>query len=414
MNSIAQVVPITNTNNFELFALPLTAMRALQALNFKNPTPIQEQAIPPSLFGQDVIGIAQTGTGKTAAFCLPIFAKFEKDPAARALVLAPTRELALQIDQFWRKLTQFRTEHRSALLIGGASMGEQVRALRMRPRLIIATPGRLLDHIRRRSVDVSKTSMLVMDEADRMLDMGFSPQIKEIARYLPKARQTLLFTATWDSRTDQLSKQYLNKPFLTSVTPASQAAPLIEQKVVQTSSNRKNETLLDEINVREGSVLVFVRTKHRTDRVTKYLASYGLEVNRLHGGRTQAQRNSALSAFRNGRVRVLVATDIAARGIDVAKIAHVINYDLPQVAEDYIHRIGRTGRAGQPGNAVSLVTPEDRELWRAIARVLEKGGSKVPQLNTPIAASKPKPKKPFRPYSKSRRSRSRPQIHFAR
>jgi ATP-dependent RNA helicase RhlE len=260
------------------------------------------------------------------------------------------------------------------------SMQPQYRAISRRPRVIIATPGRLVDHLNRRTVDLSKTSILVLDEADRMLDMGFAPQLSVILKYLPRARQTLLFSATWASDTDALSKKYLKNPTRVSVGSVSQAMPKIKQAVLTISSAKKNDLLLDELNRREGLVLVFARTQARTDRLSRYLESYGMSVARIHGGRSQAQRVAALSAFKTGKSRVLLATDIAARGIDVTDIAHVINYDLPMVAEDYIHRIGRTGRNGAEGNAVSLLTPEERGQWKDILKLLQKTGSAAPDV----------------------------------
>jgi ATP-dependent RNA helicase RhlE len=235
-----------------------------------------------------------------------------------------------------------------------------------------------VDHLQRRTVNLSAMELLVLDEADRMLDMGFEPQLTRIMQHVPKARQTLLFTATWEPRMDKLASRFLYNPSRVTVGEASRAATTVSQALIPTTQPAKNEMLLDELNAREGSVLVFARTKSRTDRVARYLASYGVDVNRIHGGRTQGQRNSALSQFRNGQVRVLVATDIAARGLDISEIAHVINYDLPQQAEDYVHRIGRTGRAGATGSAVSFVTPEERGQWNEIARLLKKTGSTVP------------------------------------
>ncbi|HTL12635.1 MAG TPA: DEAD/DEAH box helicase [Bdellovibrionota bacterium] len=367
-------------NSFNEFQLPESVQRALAAMQFVTPTPVQAQAIPVALEGKDVVGSAQTGSGKTAAFCLPMLSRFLAEPNKTGLVLVPTRELALQIDTFWKQLTRQIPGMYSAVVIGGASMVPQIRALQRRPRLIIATPGRLVDHLQRRTVRLQEVAVLVLDEADRMLDMGFAPQLTQILKYLPTQRQTLFFTATWEKELDQLAKRYLTNPVRISVGTISQAAPEISQELILTNHQRKNEALLDELNKRSGSVLVFVRTKSRTDRVARYLESYGVSTNRLHGGRSQAQRTSALKAFRNGGVRVLCATDIAARGIDVADVGHVVNYDLPMVPDDYIHRIGRTGRAGATGQAVSLLTPEERGLWRDIVRLLERTGSQVPAM----------------------------------
>ncbi|MCM2323151.1 MAG: DEAD/DEAH box helicase [Oligoflexia bacterium] len=365
-------------NTFSHFKLPSAVEQALAAIDFVTPTPIQLQSIPAALQGKDIVGSAQTGTGKTGAFCIPTLARLLANPAEAALVLVPTRELAIQVDAFWRDLTRALPELRSALVIGGAAMKAQLRALSRKPRFIVATPGRLVDHLSRRTVNLTSTRVLVLDEADRMLDMGFAPQLAEIMKYLPHERQTLLFTATWAPELDRLARRYLRDAVRISAGPTSQPALEITQELVNTTGPKKNETLLDELNRRSGSILVFARTKSRTDRVARYLSGYGVAVNRLHGGRTQGQRNSALSAFRNGQVRVLVATDIAARGIDIAEITHVVNYDLPQCSDDYVHRIGRTGRAGRKGNAVSLLTPEDRSQWREISRLLEKSGSPVP------------------------------------
>ena len=373
-------------NSFQDLNLPGTLARALTAIGFEKPTPIQAGAIPIASTGKDLIACAQTGTGKTAAFCIPIALRLLIARNKTALVLAPTRELALQIDDFWRKLVQFTPDLKSACLIGGASFSVQSKALSRRPRFVIATPGRLLDHLNRRTISLAQTEILVLDEADRMLDMGFAPQLTQILKFLPKNRQNLLFSATWDASMDKLSASYLHQPERISIGKVSQAAPSVDQATVSTTGAKKNETLLDELNQRQGSILVFARTQSRTDRLARYLTSYGLEVGRIHGGRSQGQRNSALNAFRNGQVRILVATDIAARGIDVADIAHVINYDLPQQPEDYIHRIGRTGRAGNTGKAVSLLTPEDRAQWHDISKLLKKTGSAVPPSNKAPAA----------------------------
>lgn len=368
-------------NQFSQFNLPEPILKALEVLNFKTPTPIQAKAIPLALNGKDLIATAQTGTGKTAAFAIPALIHLIKNPNVNALVLAPTRELAQQIDLFWRQLTKFNPDMRSACLIGGTSYGPQFRALSKKPRFIIATPGRLVDHMRQKTVKLANIAVLTLDEADRMLDMGFAPQLNEIAKFIPKQKQTFMFSATWDEKLNQLSKKYLQEPVRISVGESSKAADTVEQKVIQTTAQKKNETLLDEINARNGAILVFARTKIRTDRVAKYLDSYGLNVAKIHGGRTQKQRNTALEVFKNGKTRVMVATDVASRGIDVKNIAHVINYDLPQFAEDYVHRIGRTGRAGAKGQALSLLTPEDKFLWKNISYHLRKSGSQIPSLN---------------------------------
>ncbi len=385
---------------FQELDLPSSVQKALVAMEFSTPTPIQAQAIPVALERKDVIGVAQTGTGKTAAFCLPMLTSLMENPNKTGLVLVPTRELALQIEEFWKKISQFSPGMHAVLLIGGVAMQPQIRGLQRKPRVIIATPGRLVDHLQRRTADVRNTEILVLDEADRMLDMGFAPQLNQIVRMIPTDRQTLFFTATWSKEMDALAKKYLIQPVRVTVGTVSAAAPKVDQSVLMTSVKNKNDTLLDEINAREGSVLVFARTQSRTDRVAKFLHSYGVDVGRIHGGRSQAQRVNALESFRAGKIRVLIATDIAARGIDVTDIGHVINYDLPQVPEDYIHRIGRTGRNGATGQSISFVTSEDRAQWLAIDRLLKRGGTQVttakeivrdPSAPAPVRVTPPAP-----------------------
>ncbi len=362
------------------FGLTQDVEKALRELSFSEPTPIQQQAIPEALNGKDLIATAQTGTGKTAAYSIPTAHYLIKNSNATALILAPTRELAMQIEDFWLKLTKYNRNLGSACLIGGASFGMQLRALRRRPRFIIATPGRLIDHLEQGTIVLNQTAVLVLDEADRMLDMGFAPQLEQIYKRLPEKKQTLLFSATWGHGLDKLSKKFLKNPLRISVGETSKAASTIDQFVIRTPVAQKNNAVFDELLKRDGLTLVFARTQIRTDKLASFLQKAGLDVGVIHGGRTQAQRNAALRDFKSGRRRILVATDIAARGIDVTDVAHVINYDLPQMAEDYIHRIGRTGRAGAEGQAVSLVTPEDRGLWSYIVQLLKKTGSQLPKM----------------------------------
>jgi ATP-dependent RNA helicase RhlE len=374
---------------FETLNLSPIAQKAIAALNFTVPTPIQIQAIPLALTGKDIIGCAQTGTGKTTAFCVPVLENLLANPEKKALILVPTRELAVQVEDFWRKLTAQIPKMSSIVIIGGAAMYPQIKSLSRQPRMIIATPGRLMDHLQRKTVKLSDIHCLVLDEADRMLDMGFAPQLNEILKHIPKNRQTLFFTATWESSLEQLAKKYVQNPEKITVESSPQSKAQIQQRLVATPSGKKNESLLDTVNTCKGSILIFARTQLRTDGVARYLATYGLHANRLHGGRSQAQRSSALKMFRDGQVRILVATDIAARGIDVQHIGHVVNYDLPQFCDDYIHRIGRTGRAGAVGEAISLIGPEDRSQWRRIAQFLKKSGINTPQLSTEDAKINP-------------------------
>jgi len=339
-------------------------------MGFNTPTPIQGLTIPSALEKKDILACAQTGTGKTGAFCIPIITRLVHEKHTTACILVPTRELALQVNDVLIQLLKFLPEIRSAVLIGGAPMHKQTLALKRHPRILVATPGRLIDHLRQGTASLKSTGVLVLDEADRMLDMGFAPQLNQIMKFVPRERQTMLLSATLPSDILKLSAQYLNHPVKVEVEKQQVAAATIEQKHREVEHTKKNDALLDELNARQGSVLVFVRTQSRTDRLARYLEKVGIEAARIHGGRSQGQRNRALQGFRDGDFRVLVATDIAARGIDIDHVAHVINYDLPQVAEDYVHRIGRTGRNGRTGEAMSLITPEDRPLWREIRKLL--------------------------------------------
>lgn len=340
-------------------------------MNFVRPTPIQEKAIPVALTGRDVMGMAQTGTGKTAAFAIPVLARLQSLDGKTALVLAPTRELALQIFDVFKKLNGTADTMKCALLIGGVPLGPQHRELARKPRVLIATPGRLVDHLNHQPKLLSQLAIVVVDEADRMLDMGFRPQLKQIRKYLPVKRQTMMFSATFPDDIQKLAAEFLYQPEKVSVGEAMKPVRKIEQTVIETTAKEKNDILLDELNARQGSVLIFARTKHRTHRLMRYLQDYGYKVTYLHGDRTQAQRKNAIEGFRRGDFRILVATDIASRGLDIDDIAHVINYDLPQVAEDYVHRIGRTARNGKSGQALCLLTPEDRSHWRTIKRSFE-------------------------------------------
>ena len=387
---------------FQELVIPQAIHQALKEMKFTVPTPIQAQAIPVVLTGQDLIGCAQTGTGKTAAFSIPILTRLLKHMDETALVLAPTRELALQITEVLEELTQFCKHIRVVNVIGGVSMQHQLRNVQKGYRIIVATPGRLLDHCERNPKMLSKVSMFVLDEADRMLDMGFAPQLKRIFPLLPAQRQTLLFSATIPPEIQKMAEKILKNPKKIQVGEASIPADKINQQARKLNGEQKNDLLLDELNAREGSVLVFVRTQHRTDRVSRNLDGVGIKVARIHGGRSQGQRTKALADFKDGRVRVLVATDIAARGIDISHVAHVINYDLPQVPEDYVHRIGRTARAGRAGEAMSFISSDDMEQWKNIEKLLFKKGiaSSLKMIDSrssmparPQAPSKPRPVK---------------------
>ncbi len=357
--------------NFSQLGLAPAQVRSCESLGYTEPTPIQRQAIPVVLSGEDLIGCAETGTGKTAAFFLPIIQRLtgSAKPGVRVLVLAPTRELALQIEQMYGELNPVK-RNRCVTIMGGASTSRQLDALRKRPSVIIATPGRLLDLMERRAVDLSFIEVLVLDEADRMLDMGFLPAIRRVLAALPANRQTLLFSATMSPEIERLARTTMRKPKMIEVSPRGSAATMIEQTAYSVAIESKTALLLDLLErERFERVLVFTRTRRGAERLSHILEARGHKVNRIHADRTQSQREAALRGFRDGRTRVLVATDIAARGLDVDQVSHVINYDVPSAPEDYVHRIGRTGRAGNEGKAITIVTPVDELSMRAIERL---------------------------------------------
>ena len=357
--------------SFHTLGLSEPLLRDLTAAGLLAPTPIQAQAIPPALEGRDVIGCAQTGTGKTAAFVVPMIERLSVLPKGhpQALILAPTRELALQIFDSIEKLG--RSHNISAtVIVGGSDMQAQIRGLRQRPDILVATPGRLLDHMWNGTVNMLPIKILVLDEADRMLDMGFAPQINQILDALPLERQTLLFSATLPTDVTRLVQASLKDAVRVMVTPHSTTAEGVTQAVHYTTFHEKTNLLVSLLGVERGTVLVFVRTKSRVDRLGQTLEQAGHRVAVIHGDRTLPQRLRALDGFKRGQVRILVATDVAARGIDVANIGHVVNYDLPNSPEDYIHRIGRTARMKMTGRATSFVTAEDHDQLKAIEALL--------------------------------------------
>ena len=375
-------------SNFNALGLSEAILQDLAAAGFSSPTPIQEQAIPPALAGRDVIGCAQTGTGKTAAFVIPMVERLAALPKGQpqALILAPTRELALQTLTTIEKLGRSRRIS-ATVIVGGADMQAQVRGLRQRPEILIATPGRLLDHMWNGTISLASIKILVLDEADRMLDMGFAPQINQILDALPEERQTLLFSATLPSDIARLVQASVNNPVRVMVTPSATTADGVTQAVHHTSHDAKGDLLLSLLGSDKDSALVFTRTKHRADRLGRMLGSAGHRVAVLHGDRSLSQRRAALEGFKRGTFRVLVATDIAARGIDVANIGHVINFDLPNCPEDYVHRIGRTARMKTTGRATSFVTREDHQQLRDIERLLGQAVPLAPGSGAPAPAS---------------------------
>ncbi|HEU4506925.1 MAG TPA: DEAD/DEAH box helicase [Pyrinomonadaceae bacterium] len=359
--------------NFSELGLAPAQVSACESLGYKTPTPIQRQAIPVILTGRDVIGCAETGTGKTAAFLLPIIQRLSGSarPGLRVLVLAPTRELALQIQENYTALNQAKS-NRSVIAIGGANIRPQLAQLRRGAAVLIATPGRLLDLIERGAVNLSGIEVLVLDEADRMLDMGFLPAIRRVLALLPTKRQTLLFSATMSSSIEQLARSTTKNPELVEVSTRGRAATLVEQIAYHVSPESKTALLLELLEKepeRFERVLIFTRTRRGAERLSHVLQARDHRVKRIHADRSQSQREEALRAFSEGRARVLVATDIAARGLDIDAVSHVINYDVPAAPEDYVHRVGRTGRAGNQGQAISIVAPVDEYSIRAIERL---------------------------------------------
>lgn len=351
--------------------LPLVEQlqKNLARSGFTTPTPIQAQAIRPALDGKDLMGIAQTGTGKTLAFGLPMLQAF-LTKQTKGLVVLPTRELALQVYESFTKISGGYIK--LAVLIGGESMYKQNTQLRRNPSIIIATPGRLIDHMHQRSVNLHSFGMLVLDEADRMLDMGFAPQLKEIVKQLPAQRQTMLFSATMAPEIVAVAKDYLKMPLRVEVAPAGSTASKVTQEIFFVSKNDKIELLKNTLKEYTGSVLVFSRTKFGAKKLAVVIRNAGISSAEIHSNRSLNQRIEALKGFKSGKYRVLVATDIAARGIDVTGIELVINYDLPENPDDYVHRIGRTGRAGQTGHAISFATPDQkRDVWD-IERLIKK------------------------------------------
>ena len=358
--------------NFSELGLDPALVRVCESLGYTEPTPIQQQAIPIVLSGADLIGCAETGTGKTAAFLLPIIQRMAQQarPGIRLLVLAPTRELATQIEASYRSLLPKKIAARCVTLIGGAGMSRQTEQLRRGVSVVIATPGRLLDHMERGAVNFAHIEALVLDEADRMLDMGFWPAIRRVLAALPAERQTLLFSATMSPAIETIARSNMRKPKLVEVSVRGAAATTVEQTAYPVAMESKTALLLDLLErERFERVLVFTRTRRGAERLSHILEAREHKVNRIHADRTQPQREAALRGFKDGKTRVLVATDIAARGIDVDSISHVINYDVPAAPEDYVHRIGRTGRAGNRGRAITLVTPVEELSLRAIERL---------------------------------------------
>ncbi|HSU83549.1 MAG TPA: DEAD/DEAH box helicase, partial [Thermoanaerobaculia bacterium] len=365
-------------SNFSDFGLHPDLLRGIESLGFEQPTPIQQDAIPPALLGNDVLACAMTGSGKTAAFLLPILQRLLDKPrgTTRALVLAPTRELAAQIVEHMKAFASF-TDIKGAAVFGGVAMGPQEKAFRKGVDVLVATPGRLLDHFQNDYAKLEGLEVLVLDEADRMLDMGFLPDVRRVLQHLPRPEQTLFFSATLPPPIVELAGEMLREPARLNVERKSAPATGITQAVYPVQENLKPYLLVELL--RRGdikNVLVFTRTKHRANRLADFLEKHGVPCDRIHGNRSQVQRTDALSRFKSGDLQVLVATDIAARGIDVEALSHVINFDVPNIPEDYIHRVGRTARAEMVGDAFTFVSEEETAELQAIEREV---GSRLPK-----------------------------------
>ncbi len=356
-------------NSFQEMGLHPIISQSLASLNFTTPTPIQAQTIPLALTGRDILGSAQTGTGKTLAFTIPLVHRLLQAPSEMALVLVPTRELAQQVATAIRQVTNKQKTLRTALLIGGDSFFKQLQQLRADARIIVGTPGRVIDHLSRNTLKADKFSVLVLDEMDRMFDMGFEKQIERIVEQIPQQRQTLMFSATLPSSIIKTASRYLDKPERIAIGDASTPVAKIKQDVVFVAEAEKEAKLLEELTQRHAAdeaIVIFVKTKWNAEKLAEKLSTFGHKAIALHGDLRQNKRERVVASFRKGTYSILVATDIAARGLDIPQIRHIINYDLPQCPEDYIHRIGRTGRAGAEGFSLCLVTPKETKNWKII------------------------------------------------
>jgi ATP-dependent RNA helicase RhlE len=380
----------------------------LDKLRFTEPTPIQYQSIPAALEGKDIIGVAQTGTGKTLAFGIPIIQRLAS-VKGNCLIILPTRELAMQVDEALGKIGKF-FNLKAVVLIGGGNMGRQIRQLRQNPNIFIATPGRLIDHLQQKTISLEKVKILVLDEADRMLDMGFAPQIKKILQTVPRERQTMLFSATMPAEIIKIANTYMQLPVRIEIAPPGTAATNVTHEIFFVHKESKTSLLQTILQEHSGSTLIFTRTKHGAKKITSDIRAMGHTATEIHSNRTLNQRLQALTGFKSGLFRVMVATDIAARGLDVKNIEIVINYDLPEKPEDYVHRIGRTGRANSFGHAISFATPAQRRDIMAIERLIKKPLpiSKLPANITPVQFAVEQKKENASGFYKRRRPFSRP------
>lgn len=370
-------------------------LEILGRLHFKTPTPIQAQAIPVAIQGKDIVGIAQTGTGKTLAFGIPMIQRLTQTKG-KGLVVLPTRELALQVEEMLRKIGG-GLGMRTAVLIGGAPFGPQAHLLSRKPHVVIGTPGRILDHLRQRTLSLDDARIVVLDEGDTMLDMGFLPQIQNIIRALPKERQTMLFSATMPSEIMGLAAAYMKLPIRVEIAPTGTTAEKVTQELFIVQKEQKLMLLEKLLQTYQGSTLVFTRTKHGAKRIAQQIRGMGAHAAEMHSNRSLSQRREALEGFKSGKYRILVATDIASRGIDVKGIELVLNYDLPSSSDDYVHRIGRTARAGAGGHAITFAVPDEQREVRAIERLIRKTLPVGKLSGHPDISLSAFPSRPFRP-----------------
>lgn len=408
-----EMTPTPNsTGTFNDLGIAPKLLEVLHRNKFITPTPIQHQSIPVAIEGKDLMGIAQTGTGKTLAFGIPMMQRIAKSSGTmKGLIILPTRELAVQVDATLKKIGS-SLGLKTAILIGGDSMYKQLKMLRANPHIIIATPGRMIDHMESNKLSLSNVGILVLDEADRMLDMGFAPQIKKILDKVPTKRQTMLFSATMPDEIVQIAHSYMSLPLRIEVAPAGTSVSTVTQEVIFVDKQDKPAQLRAVLAQYKGSVLVFSRTKHGAQKIARSVRDMGYAAVEIHSNRSLSQRLAALEGFKIGKFRVLVATDIAARGIDVVGIELVLNYDLPSTAEDYVHRIGRTGRAGMTGHAISFAMPDQRREIKSIERLIRKSlpvskSSVVPSTSTPsyTPPRRDENPRPFQPQRQGRQGR---------
>lgn len=400
--------PPQTISGFSSLGIAPALLETLTRLRFIVPTPIQQQVIPVAIQGKDIVGIAQTGTGKTLAFGIPMIQRLVQTKK-KGLVILPTRELAIQVDEVLRK-TGKNLNLKTAVLIGGTAIGPQIRAIKQNPTIIVATPGRLLDHLKQKTLQLDNTGIVVLDEADRMLDMGFAPAIERILRTIPKNRQTMLFSATMPPEIMKLATGHMKLPIRIEIAPTGSLPERITQEIFIIQRNAKDRLLQKILERYSDTALIFTRTKYTAGRLARTIRAMGHNAAEIHSGRSLAQRRSALEGFKSGKHRVLVATDIASRGIEVVGIGLVLNYDVPTNPGDYVHRIGRTARAGAGGHAISFITPEQRSELRNIERLIRKNLpiSRLPELppeRLPLEQASRRIPLTRRPYAHPRRER---------